>query len=98
MKKVIIEIKRNENFPFGYGDLKPITADSPEVIDKIVEWSQNNPDFVVYRHYVRCDYEKVGELGQYDFAKEKGWSEGYRPGVDRCHQVYYLIIYFQDHV
>lgn len=98
MNKTTIEIQRSENHPAGYNLMNPVREDSPTVLDHIVEWART-PEAAghkVYRHVVRYETEKVGELGEYDFTRGGGngsFAAGH--GIPRCHLVVYLDIYHQ---
>jgi hypothetical protein len=94
MDKNIIEINREENFPYGYGSMSQLSESSSEILDALIEWSKKNPTVKIYKHIVSYSQEKVGELGDFDFSKD--WIPfNNRPVVPRCHRVCRLIIYFQ---
>lgn len=95
MNKTVIEISRDENFPFGYGRLDFEKRENAQVMEALVRWSQEHPNQIIYTHYVTHEYEKVGELGKYDFSKGS-WTSSHHPVVDRCHFVCYCTIYYQD--
>ena len=98
MNKTTIELRRYENHPCGYGKMNLPNESSSEILDRIIEWAQKpeNIGQKVYRHLLRFEEEKGGELGEYDFSKG-GWNahldRGH--GIQRCHLVIYLDIYHQ---
>jgi hypothetical protein len=98
MEKTSIELRRDENHPKGYGNWNDPTADSSEILDRLINWAQRpeNLGQKIYRHVLRIAEEKVGELGEYDFSVG-GWSQAFERGhgIQRCHRVIYLDIYHQ---
>lgn len=96
MNKTTIEIERKDNHPAGYGQTYYFTSESGQILDKLVEWSKLN-NVNIYRHIVRYEQEKIGELGSYNF--DKSWSQNDidrdKLNIQRCHLVCYLDIYYQ---
>lgn len=97
MKKETIEISREEH-PHRYAKIEYLHKDLPEILDKLIELTNAKTDFPrlkVYRHIVRYEEEKVGELGLYDFSNWPFSPEFERPKIDKCELVCYLDVYYQ---
>lgn len=93
MKKITLEIDRDENFPAGYGKTSYINENSDIVLDKLIEWSRENKH-TIYRHKINYTQEKEGELGLYEF--DNHWiNHDHNLKISKCHLVCYLTIYYQ---
>jgi len=106
MKKVTIELARTQNHIQGYGRIVQPYKDSPEILNKIVEWSQDK-NISVYSHRVYsvegeasdrvyayfADGEKVSEE-KYNLLKDDKRGRAYF--VCYCELVDYLDIYYQE--
>ena len=108
MKKETIELTRTKNFPQGYGrmDYYYPHKDSPEVLNKIVDWSQDK-NVSVYSHRVYSVEENVGDSVYAHFIDGKKVTEEeyilQNRSKDRkayfvryCELVDYLEIYYQE--
>ncbi len=94
MQKTTIELNRQTNSPAGYGRFTYPTAESDEILERLIEWTRANPAAKVYRHKVRAVEEGIGKLGPYK-GRAEDWSSKTLPDVPACELVDYLDIYWQ---
>lgn len=109
MKKDTIEFQRTKDFPCNYGRMNYPTAESTEVLDKIIEWSrqEGNLNKKIYRHKLRTEQENVDNNNVYKYftygsaitkedyeARKAEGRDAYF--VAYCELVDYLDIYYQD--
>ena len=102
MKKETIEILR-EKHPKGYSKTEYLTDHSTEILDKLVEWSQDN-NYRIYIHKIRHieenDSNEIYKCFRYgaEIPREQYFEnlrkEGYY-AVYYCELVSYLDIYYQ---
>jgi len=84
MNKSTIELQRIKNFPYGYGRMSYPTENSYIVLDKLVEWSKENPNTKIYKHIVYASRENIHkEFGEVDTSTY-------------CDVVDYIDIYWQE--
>lgn len=90
MNKVKIEIERWHNHISGYGMLQTISSESQFILDKLIEWSKENSNYTIYRHYTMYEEENFSEP-QYMFDGRLGSMK-----ARICDYVCYLYIYYQE--
>jgi hypothetical protein len=106
MNKDTIELERFKKHWKGYGLLfNKYESSNPdnlsEVLDKLVEWSKENPNKKIYKHKLLVRNEDVGDGLAYD-SKTQKWSNRingdgpkYEQDIPFVDLVYYLDIYWQ---
>lgn len=97
MNKDTIELERDTNHIKGYGLSNEKTWNEIDILNKIVEWSQEKQGVKVYRHNLRITEENVRDNDLYipfqndpDGARQCGQTP-----IPRCDRVKYLDIYWQ---
>lgn len=98
MKKDTIEIERTENHISGYGRFFYLNESSEEILNKLIEWSQDNNGEKIYKHKVRYVEENIGKGGHYFFdggLKQCGEEICPTANIPYCDLVCYLDIYYQ---
>ncbi len=95
MKKVTLELERISEWRRGYGSLTACHFDNEtNVLNKLVEWAQKNPNIVIYRHIKRVEDEPQPGTFKSKYGPFRGpYIEEEHPNNDR---VWYLDIYYQE--
>lgn len=91
MLKEKIELDRFKNHISGYGSMNIPHSDSPEILNKLIEWSKNK-DVKIYKHFISTTEENIDYFGpKYEFR-----SNNCPPAnIPYCDLVVYLEIYYQ---
>lgn len=85
MNKVTLEYCRKKSLE-RYGDMYP--PKEQDILEKLMEWSKDNQDKKIYKHFIRAIEENHTDENPYK-------PEKCSFTVRRCDLVYYLDIYYQ---
>lgn len=111
MNKKTIEISREKDFPIGYGKVSYLNENSEEILNKLMDWSQEweNLEKKIYKHKIKYLEEnhsdrvykyfycgRIIEKEEYDELLKNPENCLAKPyQVNYCDLVCYLDIYYQ---